>query len=40
MPFPKTPIPARHYFTNQRGDHVWRLPAKMDTDSAKPEIAW
>jgi hypothetical protein len=28
------------YFTNQRGDHVWRLPAKMDGDRAKPEIAW
>jgi hypothetical protein len=28
------------YFTNQRGDHVWRLPAKMQTDLAKPEIAW
>jgi hypothetical protein len=28
------------YFTNQRGDHVWRLPARMDRDSAKPEIAW
>lgn len=28
------------YFTNQRGDHVWRLPAKMETDFAKPDIAW
>jgi hypothetical protein len=28
------------YFTNQKGDHVWRLPAKMDCDSMKPEIAW
>ena len=28
------------YFTNQRGDHVWRLPAKMDRARAKPEIAW
>ncbi len=27
-------------FTNQRGDHVWRLPVKMDTDFAKPEIAY
>jgi len=28
------------YFTNRKGDHVWRLPAKMDADFAKPEIAW
>ena len=28
------------YFTNQRGDHVWRLPQTMTTDSAAPEPAW
>jgi hypothetical protein len=28
------------YFTNQRGDHVWRLPPTMATDSAAPEQAW
>jgi hypothetical protein len=28
------------YFTNQRGDHVWRLPALMPGNFAKPEIAW
>ena len=28
------------YFTNRKGDHVWRLPAKMDANFAKPEIAW
>jgi hypothetical protein len=28
------------YFTNQNGDHVWRLPSKMDGDSARPEVAW
>ena len=28
------------YFTNQRGDHVWRLPAKMDAEFVRPEIAW
>ena len=28
------------YFSNQKGDHVWRLPATMTGDSAKPEIAW
>jgi len=28
------------YFTNQNGDHVWRLPAKMDAEFTRPEIAW
>jgi hypothetical protein len=28
------------YFTNQRGDHVWRLPSSMTADSAAPEQAW
>lgn len=28
------------YFTNQRGDHVWRLPAKIENEFAKPEVAW
>ena len=28
------------YFTNQRGDHVWRLPASMTADSSAPEQAW
>jgi len=28
------------YFTNRKGDHVWRLPTRMDVDSAKSEIAW
>ncbi len=28
------------YFTNQRGDHVWRLPSKIEGDFAKSEIAW
>jgi hypothetical protein len=26
------------YFTNQRGDHVWRLPGHMEGEFAKPEI--
>jgi BNR repeat-containing family member len=26
------------YFTNQRGDHVWRLPAKMEGEFASPVI--
>lgn len=28
------------YFTNKCGDHVWRLPSKMEGEFAKPEIAW
>ena len=28
------------YFTNQHGDHVWRLPPSMTADSATPEQAW
>jgi len=28
------------YFTNKNGDHVWRLPATMTGEFAKPEIAW
>lgn len=31
---------SRLYFTNRDGDHVWRLPVHMESDSAKPEIAW
>jgi hypothetical protein len=31
---------SRLYFTNREGDHVWRLPERMDGPSAKPEIAW
>lgn len=36
----REPSESAIYFTNQRGDHVWRLPAKMDADFAKPEVAW
>lgn len=28
------------YFTNQKGEHVWRLPAKVNGEMAAPEIAW
>lgn len=28
------------YFTNQRGDRVWRLPPKMAGEFSSPEIAW
>ncbi len=31
---------SRLYFTNRNGDHVWRLPEHMTSDTAKPEIAW
>jgi hypothetical protein len=36
----RAPSESSIYFTNQRGDHVWRLPSKMDVNFAKPEIAW
>jgi hypothetical protein len=36
----REPEESSLYFTNQRGDHVWRLPAKMQTDLAKPGIAF
>jgi hypothetical protein len=28
------------YFTDKAGTHVWRLPKKIDGDTAEPEIAW
>ena len=36
----RKPSKSRLYFTNREGDHVWRLPEKMDGETAKPEIAW
>jgi len=36
----REPSESAIYFTNQRGDHVWRLPSKMNSDFAKPEVAW
>jgi hypothetical protein len=36
----RQPSESALYFTNQRGDHVWRLPVRMTTEFAKPEIAW
>ena len=29
---------SRLYFTDKEGTHVWRLPVKMEGDTAKPEI--
>jgi len=34
------PSPSSLYFTDRGGSHVWRLPARMDSDFARPEIAW
>ena len=31
---------SRLYFADREGRHVWRLPAKMDGEFAKPEIVW
>jgi len=36
----RQPSESNLYFTNQRGDHVWRLPKVMTTESATPEQAW
>jgi hypothetical protein len=36
----REPSESNLYFTDQRGDHVWRLPAKMDGEFATPEVAW
>lgn len=37
---PRRPSESRLYFTNQKGDHVWRLPATMPQEVALPEVAW
>jgi hypothetical protein len=37
---PREPSESNLFFTDQRGDHVWRLPAKMDGEFATPEVAW
>ena len=34
----REPSESYLYFTDQRGEHVWRLPAKMKGDFAKPEL--
>jgi hypothetical protein len=36
----RKPSESNLYFTNQKGDHVWRLPAKMDAELARPEVTW
>lgn len=36
----RKPSKSRLYFTNREGDHVWRLPEKMDGPTAKPEVVW
>lgn len=33
----RQPSESRLYFTNKSGDHVWRLPEKMNGEFAKPE---
>ncbi len=34
----REPSESSLYFTNQRGDHVWRLPARMEGEFASPVI--
>jgi hypothetical protein len=36
----REPSESHLYFTNQAGDHVWRLPTTMTTEFARPEVAW
>jgi hypothetical protein len=36
----RSPSESCLYFTNQAGDHVWRLPPVMTEDFAAPEVAW
>lgn len=36
----RAPSESNLYFTDQDGNHVWRLPAVMNEDFAKPEVAW
>jgi hypothetical protein len=37
---PLKPSESRLYFTDRDGSHVWRLPAEMMDEFAKPELAW
>ncbi len=37
---PREPSESFLYFTNQAGNHVWRLPAEMNQRFARPEVAW
>jgi hypothetical protein len=36
----RAPSDSSLYYTNRSGTHVWRLPRKMATDTARPEVAW
>ncbi len=36
----RRPSESRLYFTNRAGEHVWRLPEKVDGPLARPEVAW
>jgi hypothetical protein len=37
---PLQPSESSLYFTNARGDHVWRLPSTMQGAFSRPEIVW
>lgn len=34
----REPSPSRLYFTDREGTHVWRLPGKMEGQTARPEV--
>ncbi len=36
----RQPSASSLYFTDKEGTQVWRLPAKMEGEAAKPEVAW
>jgi hypothetical protein len=36
----REPSESHLYFTDQEGTRVWRLPAEMPSEVAKPEVAW
>ena len=36
----RQPSESRLYFTDQQGSHVWRLPTRMEADTARPAVAW
>lgn len=37
---PLEPSPSTLYFTNRAGDHVWKLPERIEGEAARPEVAW
>jgi len=36
----RQPSESSLFFTDREGSKVWRLPARVESDAAKPEVAW